>query len=57
MVTYKPKKKKEPETYEITIEVSITAIPELFLKISEMVKHGKLVSITNTIDVDDDIDI
>ena len=57
-MTYKPKKKKEPESYEITVEVNIFAIPELFQKVSEMVKHGRLVSITNTIDVDDsDIDV
>jgi len=58
VVTYKPKKKKEPESYEITIEVKIFAVPELFQKVSEIVKHGRLVSIINTIDVDDsDIDI
>jgi len=52
------KKKKEPESFEITVEVKIFAIPELFQKVSEMAKQGRLVSIINTIDVDDsDIDI
>ena len=46
------------ETYEISIEVKVKAIPELFKIISEITKHGRLVSVLNSIDVeDDDIDV
>jgi len=51
-------KKVEPQVFEITVEVEVHAIPELFKHVSDISKGRKLISITNIEEGSDmDIDI
>lgn len=47
-------KKPTKTKYEVSIEVEVEAMPQLFKAVSEICKHGRLVSIIDTVDLDDD---